>query len=139
MKNKFKLNETKDTLIIDDKYRRFIFLLRFVLISHVIIALIYIYISNFTLTEGVTQVYTVTGTICLLALIWFPFIRSTKNEILLSEIKYLKIRNIIGGQRYSIRLKNGKRRDINLDAKQYFNDFENLKLLISKNNIPLHS
>jgi hypothetical protein len=138
MKNKFELNEAKDALIIDDNYRRATFLLGLVMFLHVITAMIYIYKANFTFTDGITQVYTLTGVISLIALVLFRLKRSADKEIPLIKINNLKIRDILGGQRYTIKLKDGKRRDINVDIQTHFKEFESLKLLLTENNIPIY-
>lgn len=136
MENKSKFNASQDFLIIDDSYKTMIIGMTILFITNIIVSIINLYITHFYLTNGLSIIHTLTGSTSLIALIWFWLNRIIDKQIPFKNISYLKTRNILGAQRFTIILKNGKRRDINLDRKHYFKELESLKQILTEKNIP---
>ena len=136
MENKFRLNDTEDSLIIDDNYKTKITFLTILLVINAITSFIILYTTDFDFSEVITLIHAFIGTISLITLIWFWINRVIDNQIAFKDISLLKTRNIFGSPRYTIVLINGKCRDINLDRKNYFNEFETLKELFAQKDIP---
>ncbi|MFT4741437.1 MAG: hypothetical protein ACI9L9_002230 [Marivirga sp.] len=135
MGNKFKLSDTDESLLIDDSYKTIIGWMTALLIMNVITSLIILYVSHFNLNDELNIIWVASGSISLITVTWFWMNRVVDNRIPLNRISQLKTRNILGGQRFTIVLKNGKRRDINLDKRNYFNELESLKELFKQKNI----
>ncbi len=138
MKNKFGLNDSQDTLIINDNYGRNIFLGNLLLIIKVVVAILILTKSNFNLNELISQIYIIIGSICLIALIWFQLKRTTDSTIPIHLIHKFKTRNIVGGKRYTLKLKNGKSRDLVFYGDDYTKELDSLKELLTKCNIPVY-
>jgi hypothetical protein len=135
MGNKFKLSDTDESLLIDDSYKTIIGWMTALLIMNVITSLLILYVSHFNLNDELNIIWVASGSISLITVTWFWMNRVVDNRIPLNRISQLKTRNILGGQRFTIVLKNGKRRDINLDKRNYFNELESLKELFKQKNI----
>jgi len=133
MKKKYRLNDEHDALILDDSYRIGIIFATFAMLLQVLTAIVYIVKANFSFTDGIVQIHTVTATICIVCLIWFKLKKTTKNIIPLTKIIDLKERNIMGQKRYSLCLTNGKRRNLNIDARTDIKEYNFLKSLLEHN------
>ncbi|MFQ3215110.1 MAG: hypothetical protein ACJAT1_002339 [Marivirga sp.] len=135
MENKFQLSDNDESVLIDDSYKTIIRWMTALLIMNVITSLLILYASHFNLNDELNIIYVASGSISLITVMWFWMVRVVDNKIPLNRIHQLKMRNILGGQRFTIVFKNGKRRDINLDKRNYFHELESLKELFKQKNI----
>lgn len=138
MKSKFELNDSMDTLIINDNYRRNILIINVLFVTKIVLAILILIKSNFNLGDFTSKIYVIIGSISLIAIIWFQFKRTTDSKIPIRLIQNFKTWNNIGGKRYTLKLKTGKSRDLFFYGDNYTKELDSLKELLSKCNVPVH-
>ncbi|WP_322548955.1 hypothetical protein [Flavobacterium psychraquaticum] len=107
---KINYNKTENSIEIKDELKNHYFMLMVVMILNLINAIIRL--TKFTKSEfGIEEFFWLAiGIISLISLYLYFFKRSTAEKIKVDEIKKLTEKNVFGNKRFSLDLKNGKRR-----------------------------
>ena len=132
---KFKIVD--NALMIDDNYQTQIWLLRGIFILNILNAFLQLLSRSFDFEITMSFFWLFFGLFSIIALLTGELILSASKSIELHKIDFLKIKSNLNGLTYSIKLKNGKIRRINLDYKNYFKELSDLKEICKTYQIPI--
>jgi hypothetical protein len=132
---KFKIVD--NALMIDDNYQTQIWLLRGIFILNLLNAFLQLLSRSFDFEITMSFFWLFFGLFSIIALLTGELILSASKSIELHKIDFLKIKSNLNGLTYSIKLKNGKIRRINLDYKNYFKELSDLKEICKTYQIPI--
>ena len=109
---KIKFDKEKNSVIIKDELKNYFIILKFIFILNLITSGLYLYKSIKSGSFGdFDWLWLILGILSVGTLI-FTFTRSTQEVIRNDEILYLYKRNYFGSDRYYLKLKNGKIRNL---------------------------
>jgi len=132
---KFKIVD--NVLMIDDNYQTQSWLLRVIFGLNIFNALLQLASRSFNFDDSMSLFWLIFGLFSATILIYWEATRSSSKNIELSKIDVLRIKSNLKGLVYSLKLKNGKTRSINLDYSKYAKELTELKAVISKHNIAI--
>lgn len=104
-----------DTLKIDDNYKTNMWLSIIICITSIFNAIVILIKKPIQEFDALNYLVLSTGFMVLIALVWFLYKKLMLKEVPLEQIEKLHSFSIMGSRRYSLHLKNGKRRDLHID------------------------
>jgi hypothetical protein len=107
-----------DHLKIDDNYRTNIWLVYIIAVASVVSIATQLATKQVGYLGLLDSIMMATGLLLVIACIWFDYTKSTKSEFLLKDNKKLHVFDLLGSYRYSLHLKNGKKRDLMITENQ---------------------
>lgn len=105
-------------LKIDDNYKTNIWLAIIICIISIFNAVVILIKKPIAEFDALNYLVLGTGFMVLIALIWFFYKKSIDKEVPLEQIKKLHSFSVMGSIRFSLHLKNGKKRDLPIDENQ---------------------
>lgn len=127
---KIKYNEIDKSIEIKDELRSHYLLLKIVMILNLISAVFQLLDINETGIGFIEIIFFIIGIISLIILYIFIFKKSTSDKIPIEKIERLTKKSIFGKKQFSLKLKNGKKRD--LTELKSETEFAELKKLFSE-------
>ncbi|MDG4945858.1 hypothetical protein NMK71_05480 [Weeksellaceae bacterium KMM 9713] len=127
---KIKYNEIDKSIEIKDELRSHYLLLKIVMILNLISAVFQLLDINETGIGFIEIILFIVGIISLIILCIFIFKKSTSDKIPIEKIERLTKKSIFGKKQFSLKLKNGKKRD--LTELKSETEFAELKKLFSE-------
>lgn len=107
-----KLDKENKLLIIKDNLKQHFIILKFIFVLNLIASALFFYKSyKLNFENELAWVWLILGIVSIGAL-FFVFTRSTKEAISTDEISYLFKRKYFGSDKYFLKLKNGKTRNL---------------------------
>lgn len=109
---KVKFNESENAIDIKDGLKSQYLILKILMILNLANAIIRIFGKATTEYGFMEYIWIGLGIISLVALLMFLFKMSTADKILIEEITELEEKTVFGKKRFSLKLKNGKKRNL---------------------------
>ncbi|CDF79483.1 conserved hypothetical protein [Formosa agariphila KMM 3901] len=128
-----KYNDIDKTIEIKDGMKNYYFIMKILMVLNLLNAMLNLFDVYKTGFGFIEIVWLVLGLISIVVLYLFIFKKSTSEKIPIDTIKGLSETSIFGRTRFSVELKNGKKRDLN-DIKTQ-KEFNALKKMFNKNRI----
>lgn len=126
-KMKIKYNEIEKSLEIKDGIKNHYFVMKFLMILNLLNAVLRLLNLNKTGIGFQEIIWFTLGIASLIILYLFTFKRTTKEKISIAEISGLKEKSILGRSRFSIKLLNGKKRELSeLKTQAEFNELKKM-------------
>lgn len=124
---KIKYNELDKSIEIKDELKNYYFIIKIVMILHLISAVLQLLDINETGIGFVEITFFITGIISLIILYILIFKKSTSDKIPIEKIERLTKKSIFGKKQFSLKLKNGKKRDLTkLKSETEYNEFKKM-------------
>tara|TARA_R110002033_G_scaffold20248_1_gene51044 strand:- start:198 stop:599 length:402 start_codon:yes stop_codon:yes gene_type:complete len=127
---KIKYNEIEKSIEIKDELKNHYFWMKIVLILNLISATFQLFDINETGIGFIEIIFLLLGISSLIILYIFIFKKSTSEKIPIEKIERLNEKTIFGKKRFSLKLSNGKKRD--LTELKTETEFAELKKLFSE-------
>ena len=121
---KLKYNDSENTIEIKDGLKNQYLILKILMILNLANALIRLIGRNKSENGLIEYFWIAIGTISIIALFFFLFKNSTAEKIKVGQIKRLNEKSVFGRKRFSLELKNGKKRILG----NFKNEFELVKM-----------
>ena len=109
---KYSFSESSKEIILDDKWGFNLFVLKTIMLLNIISSSLNIYTYDLTRDPFVYYFWILIGIVSVLLFIQFSFKISGTKELAISDIRHLKVNSILGRDRLSLKLKNGKNRHL---------------------------
>jgi hypothetical protein len=127
LKMKVKYNEIEKSLEIKDRVKTDYFVIKFIMILNLLNAVLRLFKINKTGIGLEEIIWFILGIASLIILYLFIFKKSTLEKIPVDEIDHLNEKSIFGKSRFSIKLINGKRRDLSeIKTQSEFNELKEM-------------
>ncbi|WP_179321143.1 hypothetical protein [Winogradskyella helgolandensis] len=124
---KIKYNELDKSLEIKDELRNHYLLIKIVLILNLISSVFQLIDTNKTGIGFVEIIFFIVGISSLIILCIFIFKKDTSEKIPIEKIVRLNEKSIFGKKQFSLKLKNGKKRDLTeLKSETEFNELKKM-------------
>jgi hypothetical protein len=124
---KVKYNEIEKSLEIKDRVKTDYFVIKFIMILNLLNAVLRLFKINKTGIGLEEIIWFILGIASLIILYLFIFKKSTLEKIPVDEIDQLNEKSIFGKSRFSIKLINGKRRDLSeIKTQSEFNELKEM-------------
>lgn len=124
---KIKYNEIDKSIEIKDELKSHYTLMKIVMILNLISAVFQLLDINETGIGFVEITFFIIGIISLIILYIFIFKKSTSNKIPIEKIERLTKKSIFGKKQFSLKLKNGKKRDLTeLKSETEYNELKKM-------------
>jgi hypothetical protein len=124
---KVKYNEIEKSLEIKDRVKTDYFVIKFIMILNLLNAVLRLFKINKTGIGLEEIIWFILGIASLIILYLFIFKKSTLEKIPVDEIDQLNEKSIFGKSRFSIKLINGKRRDLSeIKTQAEFNELKEM-------------
>lgn len=108
---KLEYNQTNNSLVINDNLRNQYMAIGFVLGINIFNGVAF-YLTRHERSEWLGYIWLFLGIISVILILDLGFRKSSKKEIPLSEIQFLREKKIFGSKRFSLKLNNGKLRHL---------------------------
>ena len=124
---KIKYNEIEKSIEIKDELKTHYLFIKVLLVLNLISAVLYLININESGIGVKEAIFLVTGIISLVVMYILIFKKSTAKKIPIEKIERLNEKSIFRKKRLSLKLKNGKKRDLTeLKSESEFNELKNL-------------
>lgn len=124
---KIKYNETDKSIEIKDGMKTHYFVMKILMSLNLLNAILNLYDVNKTGFGFIEIVWLILGIASLIILYLFIFKRTTTEKIPITEISGLNEKSILGRSRFSIKLLNGKKRELTeLKTQAEFNELKKM-------------
>jgi hypothetical protein len=129
---KIKFNDIEKSIEIKDGLKTQYLMIKMMIIITLLNSILFpVFVLDKKEPEWLRFTWVILGLTCLIMLIYLVMKKSTSEKLILSEINSLTEKQIFGRKRFSLKLKNGKMRDLiemknELDIKETKELFQNI-------------
>ena len=124
---KIKYNETDKSIEIKDGMKTHYFVMKLLMSLNLLNAILNLYDVNKTGFGFIEIVWLILGIASIIILFLFVYKKSTSEKIPIERIERIKEKSVFGRKKFSIQLKDGKKRDLNgIKTQSEFNELKKM-------------